>query len=318
MLDCSKLEEYIDKDKIKYNELMSNHTTIKIGGPADVLVTPDSASDIIDILKFARNNNMPVKIIGNGSKLLVLDEGIRGIVLKITSRLSNYKINGEYIIAEAGITLPKLAIIAKDNSLRGLEFASGIPGCLGGSVFMNAGAYDSAMSEIVEEITYLDKDLKIKILKKEQHEFGYRTSFFKKYEAEGNIILSVKMKLEKGNQQEIISKMKKNNDNRRLKQPLEWPSAGSTFKRPEGYFVGKLIDDCHLRGKRIGGAMISDKHSGFIVNIDHATAKDVLDLIKLIKHKVKEKFNINLEEEIETIGGIKDNESTFRMAQTRS
>lgn len=303
MLNYSELEKYIDKEKIRYNEMMSKHTTVKIGGPADVLVTPTSVADVISVIKFARENNIPITVIGNGSKLLVLDEGIRGIVIKITSNLSSYKIDGEYITAEAGVTLPRLAIIAKDNSLSGIEFAAGIPGCIGGSVFMNAGAYGSDMAAIVCETMYLDKDLKIKILKKQEHDFEYRTSFFKKHEKEDNIILSVKMKFKKGNMEEIATRMKENNENRRLKQPLEWPSAGSTFKRPEGYFVGKLIDDCSLRGTRIGGAMISEKHSGFIVNVDHATAKDVLDLIKLIQENVKEKFNVNLEKEIKIIGG---------------
>lgn len=301
--DYKKIEQYISKGKIKYDEPMSNHTTIKIGGKADVLVLPTSVYEIIAIIKFAKENNIPVTTIGNGSKLLVLDEGIRGIVIKITSNLSNYKIDGEYIIAEAGMTLPRLAIIAKDNSLSGLEFAAGIPGCLGGAVFMNAGAYEHDMSDIVEETTYLDKDLKIKILKKEQHEFSYRTSFFKNYELENNIILSVKIKLVKKDINLIALKIKENNDNRRVKQPLEWPNAGSTFKRPKGHFVGKLIDDANLRGKQIGGAMISDKHSGFIVNIDNASAKDVVDLIKLIQKNIKKKFDVELELEMKIIGG---------------
>ena len=298
-----KIEEYVDGSIVKYNEPMSKHTTIKIGGPADILVTPTSIEDIKQVVKFAKEENIPVTIIGNGSKLLVKDEGIRGLVIKITGKFANIEIVDEEIIAEAGITLPRLSIIAKDNSLAGLEFAAGIPGCLGGAIFMNAGAYGSEMSNIVTEVTYLDKDLNVVTKLKDELEFGYRQSFFKNNEEENNIVLSVKMKLEKGNKEEIYEKMQSNNKSRREKQPLEYPNAGSTFKRPEGYFVGKLIDDVGLRGKRIGGAMISDKHSGFIVNIDKATAKDVLELISLTQSIIKEKFNVSLEPEIKVIGG---------------
>ncbi len=298
-----KIEEYVDSSIVKYNEPMSKHTTIKIGGPADILVTPTSIEEVKQVVKFAKEENIPVTIIGNGSKLLVKDEGIRGLVIKITGKFANIEIVNEEIVAEAGITLPRLSIIAKDNSLAGLEFAAGIPGCLGGAIFMNAGAYGSEMSNIVTEVTYLDKDLNVVTKTKDELEFGYRQSFFKNNEEENNIVLSVKMKLEKGNKEEIYEKMQSNNKSRREKQPLEYPNAGSTFKRPEGYFVGKLIDDAGLRGKRIGGAMISDKHSGFIVNVDKATAKDVLDLISLTQSIIKEKFNVSLEPEIKVIGG---------------
>ena len=298
-----KIEEYVDSSIVKYNEPMSKHTTIKIGGPADILVTPTSIEEVKQVVKFAKEEKTPVTVIGNGSKLLVKDEGIRGLVIKITGKFANIEIVNEEIVAEAGITLPRLSIIAKDNSLAGLEFAAGIPGCLGGAIFMNAGAYGSEMSNIVTEVTYLDKDLNVVTKTKDELEFGYRQSFFKNNEEENNIVLSVKMKLEKGNKEEIYEKMQSNNKSRREKQPLEYPNAGSTFKRPEGYFVGKLIDDVGLRGKRIGGAMISDKHSGFIVNIDKATAKDVLELISLTQSIIKEKFNVSLEPEIKVIGG---------------
>lgn len=298
-----KIEEYVDSSIVKYNEPMSKHTTIKIGGPADVLVTPTNIEEIKKVVEFAKKENIAITILGNGSKLLVKDEGIRGIVIKITGKFANINIEGEYITAEAGITLPRLSIIAKDRSLSGLEFAAGIPGCLGGAIFMNAGAYGSEMSNIVTEVTYLDKDLNIVTKTNEELDFGYRQSYFKNNEEEKNIVLSVRMKLEKGNKEEITEKMQQNNKSRKEKQPLEFPNAGSTFKRPEGYFVGKLIDDVGLRGKKIGGAMISDKHSGFIVNVDKATAKDVLDLITLTQKVIKEKFNVNLETEIKIIGG---------------
>ena len=241
-------------------------------------------------------------VIGNGSKLLVLDGGIRGLVIKLGSKFSNAVVDGEYITAEAGLSMPRLAILAKDNGLAGLEFASGIPGYLGGGVFMNAVAYGGELSNVIEEVTYLDKNNEVKTLTKEELEFGYRKSFFKNHKEEGNIILQAKFKLAQGNKEEIEAKMKENNDSRKSKQPLEYPNAGSTFKRPEGYFVGKLIDDLGLKGYRIGGAEVSTKHSGFIVNVDHAKAKDVKDLIDYIKEKVFEANKVKLEEEIIILG----------------
>jgi len=301
--DYTKIESYVDKKIVRYNEEMKKHTTVRIGGPADVLVLPTNMDEVKQTLKFVKENNLPINIIGNGSKLLVRDEGIRGIVIKIGSNMSGYKIDGEYIVCDAGIMLPKVCVMARDASLSGLEFASGIPGCVGGSVVMNAGAYGSEMSAVVEEVTYIDKNLEIKTIEKEELEFAYRKSYFKLHEDENNVVLSVKLKLVTGDKNTIIYKMKENNDSRREKQPLEHPSAGSTFKRPEGYYVGKLIDDIGFRGKVIGGAQISTKHVGFIVNIDNATAKDVLDLIERTQQEVKKKFGVDLEPEIQVIGG---------------
>ena len=297
----SLIEKYIDKSKIKYNEPMSKHTTIKVGGKADVLVTPDSIEDIKNVLKIAKDNDIKVYVIGNGSKLLVKDGGIRGIVIKLSSRFSNCSINGNCITVEAGASLPKLAIVAKENSLSGLEFAAGIPGNIGGAIYMNAGAYGSDMSNVVMEVTYLDQDLNVKSINGKDCEFGYTTSIFKTTYNEC-IILSVKLKLEKKDKKEIEQAMKKNNDSRREKQPLEYPNAGSTFKRPEGYFVGKLIDDLGLKGMRLGGAEVSLKHSGFIVNTGNAKAKDVINLIEYIKKEVLKNNNVKLEEEIIIIG----------------
>ena len=291
------IEKCIDVSCIRYNEPMKNHTTLKVGGMADVLVMPKTNEDVIAVLKFAKEKNIPVIIIGNGSKLLVSDEGIRGIVLKLGGKFEDYKIDGETITVTAGMSLPKLAIIAKNNSLSGLEFASGIPGNIGGAIYMNAGAYGSEMSKIVTDVTYIDQDLNIHTITNNECDFGYRTSFFKK-SGKQNVILSAVLKLQKGNIDEINALMKKNNDSRKEKQPLEFPNAGSTFKRPEGYFVGKLIDDLGLKGYTIGKAQISTKHSGFIVNLGGATAKDVLDLINYIKQKVYEAYQIKLEEEI--------------------
>lgn len=297
-----KINEYIDESKLKFNEPMSKHTTLKVGGAADVMVVPEDIQDIKNTLKFAKEYDVPVTVIGNGSKLLVLDGGIRGIVLKLGSRFANISVEGEYITVDAGLSLPRLAIIAKDNSLTGLEFAAGIPGYVGGGVFMNAGAYSGDLASVITEVIYLDDNLEIKTLTKDELEFGYRSSFFKKNKDKGYVILQAKMKLTKGNKEEIVKKMQENNEARRSKQPLEYPNAGSTFKRPEGYFVGKLIDDLGLKGYTIGGAQVSTKHSGFIVNIGEAKAADVLDLINYIKAKVLEANNVKLEEEIIILG----------------
>lgn len=300
-MNIENLKKYIDESKIKLDEPMSNHTTLKVGGKADIYVLPENIEDIKNVVRYAKENNIPLTVIGNGSKLLVLDGGIRGIVIKLGSNFSGYKIDGEYITVEAGMPIPRLAQIAKSASLSGLEFAAGIPGNVGGAVYMNAGAYGSEMSKVICEVTYLDENLEVKTLPNEKLEFGYRTSMFKAH-AKNNIILSTKLKLSKGNMEEIESLMKENNTSRRTKQPLEYPNAGSTFKRPEGYFVGKLIDEAGLKGMRIGGAQVSTKHSGFIVNTNHATAKDVKDLIDYIKEKIYEINNVKLEEEIIILG----------------
>lgn len=298
-VDYTDIQKYIDGSKVKYNEPMKKHTTLKVGGNADVLVNPETTEDVVSVLKYAKENEIPVTIIGNGSKLLVKDKGIRGIVVRLGSRFSNVQIDGEYITVEAGMTLPRLVIIAKDNSLSGLEFAAGIPGNIGGAVFMNAGAYGSDISHLIQEVTYIDENLNVQTLTGDLCEFGYRTSIFRK---KSYVILSAKLKLNVGNKEQIVEVMKQNQESRKSKQPLEYPSAGSTFKRPEGYFVGKLIDDLGLKGYSIGGAQISTKHSGFIVNTGEATASDVLNLINYIKEKVLEANGIKLEEEIIVLG----------------
>lgn len=298
-----KLEEIVGKDKVKYNEKMSKYTTMRVGGPCDCIVFPDEISKIKEVIDFCKNENITFFVIGNGSNLLVKDEGIHGVVIKLGHRFSKIELDGEYILAYAGATMPALSQLAKKNSLKGLEFACGIPGTIGGGVKMNAGAYGSQISDVLYEVTYMDEKEEIKTLKNKDCSFGYRKSIFTINP--NYVILSAKFKLERGNIDEIENKMKENSLARKAKQPLEHPNFGSVFKRPEGYFVGKLVDDAGLRGYKIGGAQVSTKHTGFIVNVDNATCKDVLDLIGYVQTTVYNKFNVKLTPEVIIIGGDK-------------
>lgn len=298
-----KLEEIVGKDKVKYNEKMSKYTTMRVGGPCDCIVFPDEISKIKEVIDFCKNENITFFVIGNGSNLLVKDEGIHGVVIKLGHRFGKIELDGEYILAYAGATMPTLSQLAKKNSLKGLEFACGIPGTIGGGVKMNAGAYGSQISDILYEVTYMDEKEKIKTIKNKDCSFGYRKSIFTINP--NYVILSAKFKLERGNIDEIENKMKENSLARKAKQPLEYPNFGSVFKRPEGYFVGKLVDDAGLRGYKIGGAQVSTKHTGFIVNVDNATCKDVLDLIGYVQTTVYNKFNVELTPEVIIIGGDK-------------
>lgn len=298
-----KLEEIVGKDKVKYNEKMSKYTTMRVGGPCDCIVFPDEISKIKEVIGFCKNENITFFVIGNGSNLLVKDEGIHGVVIKLGHRFGKIELDGEYILAYAGATMPTLSQLAKKNSLKGLEFACGIPGTIGGGVKMNAGAYGSQISDILYEVTYMDEKEEIKTIKNKDCSFGYRKSIFTINP--NYVILSAKFKLERGNIDEIENKMKENSLARKAKQPLEYPNFGSVFKRPEGYFVGKLVDDAGLRGYKIGGAQVSTKHTGFIVNVDNATCKDVLDLIGYVQTTVYNKFNVKLTPEVIIIGGDK-------------
>ena len=298
-----KLEEIVGKDKVKYNEKMSKYTTMRVGGPCDCIVFPDEISKIKEVIDFCKNENITFFVIGNGSNLLVKDEGIHGVVIKLGHRSGKIELDGEYILAYAGATMPTLSQLAKKNSLKGLEFACGIPGTIGGGVKMNAGAYGSQISDILYEVTYMDEKEEIKTIKNKDCSFGYRKSIFTINP--NYVILSAKFKLERGNIDEIENKMKENSLARKAKQPLEYPNFGSVFKRPEGYFVGKLVDDAGLRGYKIGGAQVSTKHTGFIVNVDNATCKDVLDLIGYVQTTVYNKFNVKLTPEVIIIGGDK-------------
>ncbi len=297
----TELEKLIEKEKIKYDEDMKKHTTIRIGGKASCFVTPTKIDDIIKVVDFAKQNNIDYYIIGNGSDLVVADEGIDGIVIRFGSGFDTIKVENNTIEAYAGNTMPKVSQIARKNALTGFEFACGIPGTVGGGIRMNAGAYGSEISSIVDEITYLNEKNEVCMMKKEDAKFSYRHSIF--CENKNLIVLSAKFVLEKGNLSQIEEKMNEYTVARKQKQPIEYPNAGSTFKRPTGYFVGKLVQDAGLRGYTIGGIQVSEKHTGFLINKGNATCKDVKQIIKHIQDVVYNKFGVHLESEIEFIGG---------------
>lgn len=294
-----KLTSILGEDRVLIDEPMSKHTSFKIGGPADIMVLPSSSHQIKEIITYFTSSKVPYMVMGNGTNLLVSDKGVRGVVVKIYDNMDSYSVNGEFMEIEAGMLISKAAKIAYQNSLSGLEFAEGIPGTIGGAVTMNAGAYIGEMSMVVDETDYIDTNGCIVTVKGKEHDFSYRNSIIQKNKG---IVLRTRLKLNRGESSKIKELMDDFNFKRRDKQPLEWPSAGSVFKRPQGHFVGKLIDDCGLRGYSIGGAKISDKHSGFIINTGNATCKDVLELIKYIQSTVKDRFNVELEPELRIIG----------------
>lgn len=297
------IKNFLPSNILFFNEPLKKHTTFRIGGAADLLVTPQSEEQLIKLFKYIKENCIRYVIIGNGSNLLFSDEGYRGIVVKIGSELSSIEAipceNGMIINAGAGTLLSKLALFACENSLTGLEFASGIPGNVGGAVLMNAGAYDGEISQVLVRSTYLDCE-KLSVCTKnfDEHDFSYRHS---SYENDGYLILSASFLLKKGNKEDILSKMKDLNNRRITKQPLEFPSAGSTFKRPAGLFAGKLIEDANLKGYTVGGAKVSEKHCGFVINTGNATCEDVLGVIKYVQNTVFAKFGVELETEVKII-----------------
>lgn len=281
------------------DEPMKRHTSFRVGGSADVFVVPKNIEELKKLLKYIKENNYFYYIIGNGSNLLVRDKGIRGIVINIASKFNDVRVKKNYIEADAGILISSISSIALKNSLTGLEFASGIPGSLGGAIVMNAGAYGGQVSNVVVETTFLDENCNVQVLSGEEHQFGYRTSYFTNKSC---IVLKAKLKLAHGDKEEIRRKMTELMLSRNEKQPLSYPSAGSVFKRPEGHYAGKLIEDAGLKGTIHGGAQISDKHTGFIINKGGATANDIIYLINFAREKVKEQFDIELETEVKIIG----------------
>ena len=294
-----QLLNILDEDKIKVDEPMKKHISFKVGGPADFLVKPNTEEELSKLIKFANKENIQFIIIGNGSNLLVRDGGIRGIVIELSDNFNNYEIEGNKIKAQSGALLAVLGRNAMKNSLTGFEFAAGIPGSLGGALAMNAGAYGGEMKHIVKSVRLMDMDGNIHELSNEEMEFDYRKSILSR---ERYIVLSAIIELEKGNYDEIKEKMADFTQRRVTKQPLSLPSAGSTFKRPPGYFAGKLIEDSGLRGLTLRGAQVSEKHCGFVVNLGNATAKDILDLIYVVKSTVNAKFGVILEEEVKILG----------------
>lgn len=280
-------------------EPMKNHTSFKIGGRADMFVSVTSEEQLVSLIKTARGSGVPYMIMGNGSNMLVGDGGIRGLVLQIGSGMNEVKVSGSIITAQAGALMSRIASEAARASLSGFEALSGIPGTLGGGIFMNAGAYGGEIKDIVKTVTYADETGDIKTIENSDCCFGYRTSVFT---SGGKYILSAELELKPGNEADIRAAMADYNKRRSDKQPLSLPSAGSTFKRPQGYFAGRLIEDANLKGYQIGGAKVSEKHAGFVVNSGGATAEDVLRLIDHIRETVKTQFGVDLEPEIRLIG----------------
>lgn len=281
---------------VRYDEPLKNHTTFKIGGNCIALVEPREISDIVETIKICRENSIKFFIIGNGSNLLIPDEGYNGVIIKLKSEFSTIEVEGDYLIVNSGAKLSEVYTVAYENSLTGFEFASGIPGTIGGAIYMNAGAYGGEMKDIVESVQVLDLDnFELRELKNEELEFSYRKSIIQR---KNYIVTTIKLKLQKGNKEEINAVYEDLRERRNSKQPLNFGSAGSTFKRPEGHFASKLIEDAGLKGYHINDAWVSEKHSGFVVNKGNASYKEVMELIEYVQKVVFEKFGVKLETEV--------------------
>lgn len=289
----------LGNEKVRINEPMNRHTTFRIGGPADCFLLPSNAEEVKGILEICKKESLPYFILGNGSNLLVSDEGYRGVIIQLYRNYGGITVEGTEIRAGAGVLLSQIAAAARNESLTGFEFAGGIPGTLGGAVVMNAGAYGGELKDVLKEAVVMDKEGNVLTVPVEKLAMGYRTSLVK---TAGYLVLEAVLSLKKGNQEEIRDTMKDLADKRISKQPLEYPSAGSTFKRPEGYFAGKLIMDAGLRGYQVGGAQVSEKHCGFVINKGNATAADVCRLMSDVQRKVQEQFGVTLEPEVKFLG----------------
>lgn len=293
------LREIYKEHQILLNEPMANHTSFRIGGPARILVLPENSDQIVKTIRLCKAMNQPYLIMGNGSNILVEDEGIDDLIIKISEHMSSVEFDGDTVIAEAGILLSKLSKMIQRASLKGFEFASGIPGTLGGAIFMNAGAYDGEIKDVIEWVEVVTPDNEIIRIDSKALAFDYRTSIVRE---KGYIVLRCAIKLEKGDPmiiQEIINEL---TFKRVSRQPLEYPSAGSTFKRPPGYYAGQLIEDAGLRGLRHGDAQVSEKHCGFVINVGKANCGEVMDLIRVIQKVVKDTFDVDLEREVRIFG----------------
>ena len=290
--------KFYDENDIKIDEKLSSYVNFKVGGPADILLIPKSKEQVIKSVEVCKENKIPFYLIGNGSNILVRDGGFRGVVISL-KEVNTIIVDGDKIEAECGAMLKAVSDKAMENSLTGFEFACGIPGTIGGAVFMNAGAYDGEIAHVIESAEIIDEECNIVRLSNKDLDFGYRSSIVMK---KGYTVLSAVFKLEKGQVKTIKDLVDDLTNKRESKQPLEYPSAGSTFKRPTGYFAGKLIQDAGLKGYSIGGAAVSEKHSGFVINKGNATAKDITDLIKYIQDEVKRQFGVELHPEVRIIG----------------
>lgn len=302
-MDYTLLKEFLQREGCVYkeNEPMSAHTTFKIGGPADMFIEPASEDMLSKVVAFCNDKEYPLYILGNGSNLLVSDLGIEGVVIHISNGIAELSVSdaGE-ISCGSGLRLSLLCNYALEQGLTGLEFAWGIPGFVGGAVYMNAGAYDSEMANVVSEVRCITRDGRFENLTADKLKFGYRTSIFK--EKKNRVITSAKFKLMPGLQEDIRGRMEELMLRRKTKQPLEFPSAGSTFKRPTGNFAGTLIEMCGLKGFTVGGAQVSEKHAGFVINLGGATASDVKRVMEEVSQKVFLETSIRLEPEVEFIG----------------
>ena len=294
----TELQNVMGGSGIFMEEPMKKHTTFRVGGPADVLVQPDETA-LVAILALCRQYHVSYSFIGNGSNLLVGDKGIRGVVIEMTDPMGNIEVDGTKITAQAGAMLSKIANTAASNGLGGMEFAAGIPGSMGGAVTMNAGAYGGEMKDVIRQVTVLTPECEQKVLSREKLDLSYRHSCIPKNHF---LVLEAELSLTPAPEQEIRAKMAELREKRVEKQPLEYPSAGSTFKRPEGYFAGKLIMDAGLRGYAVGDAQVSEKHCGFVINRGNATAAEILQLMKDVQERVKKQSGVTLEPEVKMIG----------------
>ena len=297
MLEC--LQELAGKENVWADEPMRLHTTFRAGGCARYLVEPQTAEQLRLVLKVCRESNMPYYIVGNGSNLLVSDGGYDGVIIHLFKNMSEARAEGKCLVLQAGVLLSKAANLARRESLTGLEFASGIPGTVGGALVMNAGAYGGEMKDVVRSVKVLTAQGGIREYTNEEMQFGYRRS---RIAAEGSVVLEAVLELEKGDPERIQARMDELKEQRTSKQPLEYGSAGSTFKRPEGYFAGKLIQDAGLRGFQIGDAQVSEKHCGFVINRGNATASEIAELIREVQRRVWENSGVHLETEVKFLG----------------
>lgn len=299
LLFFNRMKDIIDENRIFVDEPMKKHITFRVGGPADYFVVPRTKEEVKGLISLCKEFDMPYYVLGNGSNLLVGDKGYRGVIIQVYKEMNQIEVEGENIKVQAGALLSRVGNVALDAELSGFEFAAGIPGTMGGAVVMNAGAYGGELKDVLVSATVLTPQGEILTLPNEELELGYRTSIIAKKDY---IVLEATIALQKSDKASIKARMDELRVQRTTKQPLEYPSAGSTFKRPEGYFAGKLIQDAGLRGFQVGGAQVSEKHCGFVINKENATAADIWELMQQVSAIVKEKFGVELEPEVKRLG----------------